>query len=70
MWIVCAGETMAKDGTEKGPREEKAGSLGDDIRQAMQPEVLGPPTSGLGTTRGEAPRDDGKETKQARKSRD
>lgn len=31
----------------------------DDIRLAIQPELQGPPTSGLGTVRGEAPRDDG-----------
>jgi hypothetical protein len=30
---------MAKDGIEKEPREEKAGSVGDDIRWAMRPEV-------------------------------
>ena len=70
MWIVGASETKAQDGTEKGHREERAGSVGDDIRWAMQPEVLGPPTSGLGTARGEALRDDGKETQQARKNRD
>ena len=70
MWIVGAGETLAQDGTEKEPREEKAGSVGDDIRWAMRPEVQGPPTSGLGTARGEAPRDDGKETDQASKRRD
>ena len=32
MWIVGAGETMAQEITEKGPREEKAGSVGDDVR--------------------------------------
>ena len=59
MWIVGAGETMGQNGTEKGPLEERAGSVGDDIRWAMQPEVQGPPTSGLRTARGEAPMDDG-----------
>ena len=70
MWIVGAGETMAQDGTEKGSQEKEAGSVGDDVRWAMRPEVQGPPTSGLGTASGEAPRDDGKEIDQASKRRD
>ena len=70
MWIVGASETKAQDGTEKGHREESAGSVSDDVRLAIQPEVYGPPTSGLGTAHGEGPRDDGKETDQASKRRD
>ena len=61
---VGSSENMANDGTEKGPRQQKAGIVGDDISEAMRPEVKGPQSSGLGKTRGEAARDDQKEMDQ------
>ena len=61
---VGSSENMANDGTEKGPRQQKTGIVGDGIREAMRPEVKGPPSSGLGKMRGEAARDDQKQMDQ------
>ena len=70
MWIVGADESMAQEEILKVCREESAGNVVDDVRWATRPEVQGPSTSDLGTARGKAPRDDGKERDQVGKSRD
>ena len=59
MWIVGDGEEEAHECTERWRERETRPPGTDVLRQAMRQRAYEPPALGLGTARGEAPRDDG-----------
>ena len=59
MWIVGDGEEDVRDCIGRSIRKETRPPGTDVVRQAMQQRAYEPPALGLGTARGEAPRDGG-----------